>query len=56
MKILKNYLIIIILKKVLKNTIHYQIKNFSSLIKITKNNLNLTLKRKEFILYQFLDL
>ena len=42
----KNYLIIIILKIILKNMIHYQIKNFCSLKEEPKTNLNLISKRK----------
>ena len=42
----KNYLIIIILKTILKNMIHFQIKNFCSLEKITKNKLNFDNKNK----------
>ena len=40
MKIGENNLIIIILKTILKNMIHYQIKDFSSLKKLPKINLN----------------
>ena len=40
----ENYLIIIILKTILKNMIHYQIKNFCSLKKLPKTNLTLISK------------
>ena len=46
MKIGKNYLIIIILKTILKNMIHYQIKNFCSLEKLPKTHLTLISKIK----------
>ena len=42
----KNYLIIIILKTILKYMIHYQIKNFYSLEKLPKTNLTLISKIK----------
>ena len=46
MKIGMNYLIIIILKTILKYMIHYQIKNFYSLEKLPKTNLTLISKIK----------
>jgi len=46
MNIGKNYLIIIIWKTILKNMIHYQIKNFYSLEKLQKTNLTLISKIK----------
>ena len=42
----KNYIIIIILKTIQKNMIHYQIKNFCSLEKLPKTNLTLISKIK----------
>ena len=46
MKIGEHYLILIMLKKVLKNMVHYQIKNFYSMEKLQKTNLTLISKIK----------